>query len=119
MVLVADVLDWTGYPVELTGANYRLMDQQGRHYRVTATAKPNGSTCCRRQRPSWCWKGRKGCWPAFPRAAIEIIVADPATLLEAIQAAWAADAVLSGLVPDVRCYFGKVPPLASEAAHRR
>ncbi len=42
-------------------------------------------------------------------------MADPATLLEAIQAAWAADAVLSGLVPDVRCYFGKVPPLASEA----
>ena len=35
VVLSQDVLDWTGYPVELTGSNYRLMDQQGRHYRVT------------------------------------------------------------------------------------
>ena len=34
VVLSQDVLDWTGYPVELTGArNYRLMDQQGRHHR--------------------------------------------------------------------------------------
>ena len=35
-------------------------------------------------------------------------------LLEAIQAAWSADAVLSALVPDSRAYFGKVPPLGSE-----
>jgi hypothetical protein len=40
-------------------------------------------------------------------------MSEPATLLEAIQAAWTADAVLSDLVPDSRCYFGKVPPMAS------
>ena len=34
----------------------------------------------------------------------------PTTLAEAIQAAWTADTVLSGLVPDSRCYIGKVPP---------
>jgi hypothetical protein len=35
VVLSQDVLDWLGFPVELTGSNYRLMDSQGRHYRVT------------------------------------------------------------------------------------
>ncbi len=34
VVLAADVLDWRGFPLELAGSNYRLMDQQGRHYRV-------------------------------------------------------------------------------------
>jgi hypothetical protein len=38
---------------------------------------------------------------------------EPSTLLEAIQAAWSADAALSGWIPDSRCYFGKVPPIAS------
>jgi hypothetical protein len=36
VVLSQDILDWLGYPVELSGSNYRLMDQQGRHYRVTS-----------------------------------------------------------------------------------
>jgi hypothetical protein len=35
VVLSQDVLDWMGYPLKLTGANYRLADAQGRHYRVT------------------------------------------------------------------------------------
>ncbi len=39
----------------------------------------------------------------------------PASLLEAIQAAWGADGVLSGLVPESRAYLGKVPPIASES----
>ena len=37
----------------------------------------------------------------------------PTTLLEAIQAAWTADAALAALVPDSRAYFGKVPPAGS------
>jgi hypothetical protein len=39
-------------------------------------------------------------------------MSQPGTLLEAFQAAWTADAVLSGLVSDNRVYFGKVPPAA-------
>ena len=36
IVLAADVLDARGYPVELAGSDYRLMDKDGRHYRVTS-----------------------------------------------------------------------------------
>jgi hypothetical protein len=36
VILSSDILDPSGFPVELAGADYRLMDKAGRHYRVTS-----------------------------------------------------------------------------------
>ncbi len=36
VILAADPLDAQGFPIELAGADYRLEDVQGRHYRVTS-----------------------------------------------------------------------------------